>query len=68
MKRRLAQTFLLFASVAAIAATSLPVAAQGAYPDKPVKIIIGFGPGSGTDILARMIAEELRLEIGRAHV
>ena len=68
MKRRLAQTFLLLASVAAIATTSLPAAAQSAYPDKPVKIIIGFGPGSGTDILARMIAEELRVALGQPFV
>ena len=68
MKRRLAQTFLLLASATAIAAASLPAAAQGAYPDKPVKIIIGFGPGSGTDILARMIAEELRLALGQPFV
>ena len=68
MKRRLAQTFFLLASVAGIAATSIPVAAQSAYPDKPVKIIIGFGPGSGTDILARMIAEELRLALGQPFV
>ena len=68
MKRRLAQTFFLLASVAAIAATSIPVAAQSSYPDKPVKIIIGFGPGSGTDILARMIAEELRLALGQPFV
>ena len=68
MKRRLAQTFLLLASAAIIAATSLPAAAQSAYPDKPVKIIIGFGPGSGTDILARMIAEELRLALGQPFV
>ena len=68
MKRRLAQTFFLLASVAGIAATSIPVAAQSAYPDKPVKIIIGFGPGSGTDILARMIAEELRLALGQPFI
>ena len=35
--------------------------AQEAYPNKPVRIIIGFGPGSGTDILARMVADELRI-------
>ena len=68
MKRRLVQTFLLLASVAVIATATLPAAAQNAYPDKPVKIIIGFGPGSGTDILARMIAEELRLALGQPFV
>ena len=68
MKRRLVQTFLLLASVAVIATATLPAAAQNAYPDKPVKIIIGFGPGSGTDILARMIAEELRLALGQPFI
>ena len=33
--------------------------AQDAYPSRPVKIVIGFGPGSGTDIVARMLAAEL---------
>jgi tripartite-type tricarboxylate transporter receptor subunit TctC len=33
-----------------------------------VRIIIGFGPGSGTDILARMIAEELRGVLGQPFI
>ena len=65
MKRRLAQTFMLMASAMAIAGALQPAHAQGAYPNKPVKLIIGFGPGSGTDILARMIAEELRVALGQ---
>ena len=45
-------------------------AAQGQepYPNKPVRIVIGFGPGSGTDILARMIGEELRMALGQPFV
>ena len=39
--------------------------AQDPYPTKPVRIVIGFGPGSGTDILARMIGEELRVALGQ---
>lgn len=34
--------------------------AQDAYPSRPVRIVIGFGPGSGTDLVARMLAEELQ--------
>jgi len=42
--------------------------AQDNYPSKPVKIIIGFGPGSGTDLLARMFAEELRAAFNQQFV
>lgn len=42
--------------------------AQGGYPHNPVKIIIGFGPGSGTDIITRLVAEELRQALGQPFV
>ena len=47
-----------------------PASAQApaAWPQRPVKIIIGFGPGSGTDILARLIAEELRVALGQPFI
>jgi tripartite-type tricarboxylate transporter receptor subunit TctC len=38
------------------------------WPQRPVRIVIGFGPGSGTDILARMIAEELRVALGQPFI
>lgn len=68
MNRRLAQTFAALATAALFTGLAQPVLAQGAYPNKPVKIIIGFGPGSGTDILARMIAEEMRVALGQPFI
>jgi tripartite-type tricarboxylate transporter receptor subunit TctC len=37
----------------------VPVVAQSAYPDRPVRIIVTFAPGSATDITARVIAQKL---------
>ena len=68
MKHRFAQALLALASFITFAAAPAPAQAQGAYPNKPVKIVIGFGPGSGTDILARMIAEEMRLALNQPFI
>ena len=34
-----------------------------AYPDKPIKMMIGYAPGSSTDIVGRMIANDLSLAL-----
>ena len=34
-----------------------------AYPDKPIKMLIGYAPGSSTDIVGRMIANDLSLAL-----
>jgi len=37
--------------------------AFAAYPDKPIKMMIGYAPGSSTDIVGRMIANDLSLAL-----
>ena len=39
--------------------------AQDAYPSRPVKFILPFPPGGGTDILGRLIAERLSASLGQ---
>ena len=46
--------------------SGVPVAAQSAYPDRPVRIIVTFAPGSATDITARVIAQKLSVAWGVA--
>jgi len=55
------RTARLLATVAipAVMAASATHAAQPTFPDKPIRLIIGSAPGSGPDIMARLIADHL---------
>ncbi len=61
MTRRVIATI---ASAAAILSAT-PVIAQDAYPNRPVRLVVGFGAGGPTDIPARHIADKLGNLIGQ---
>ena len=50
-----------------VALAAGPVCAQ-AWPAKPVKIVTAFAAGSASDIVARLLAQELQAEYGQAFV
>jgi tripartite-type tricarboxylate transporter receptor subunit TctC len=52
----------------AASAAALPLAsarAQRAWPDRPVKMLVGYAPGGGVDIVARLLAEPMRVALGQ---
>ena len=51
-----------------LAATAIPAAAQADYPNKPVRMLIGFPPGQATDTLGRAVAQKLSQQLGQQFV
>ena len=36
-----------------------------AYPNKPIKVLVGYAPGGGSDIIARLMAQSLQAKLGQ---
>lgn len=55
------------ASLLFVGLGSLPAAAQDAkdYPTKPIRVIVPYPPGGGTDVVARIVADPLGAALGQ---
>ncbi|HKA41907.1 MAG TPA: tripartite tricarboxylate transporter substrate binding protein [Burkholderiales bacterium] len=53
---------------ATLIALPAPVAAADGYPQKPIRLVIPFSPGGGTDVLARALSDKLTEALGASLV
>ncbi len=56
--------FLRTATLTACVLTPAPLHAQD-YPSRPIRIILPFSPGGGTDLLARLLAQRFQASMGQ---
>ena len=55
----------LCAGVAMMMVANTAAVLAQAYPSQPIKIVIGFGPGSAADILARLVGKPMETSLGQ---
>ena len=55
----------LCAGVGAASLTAVASAMAQTYPAQPIRLLIGFGPGSAADILARLVGKQMEASLGQ---
>ena len=67
MKTGFPRVIVAFALALTAAAGTLR-AQVASYPDRPIKLLVGFGAGGGTDIVARILAPQMSQNLGQSVV
>jgi tripartite-type tricarboxylate transporter receptor subunit TctC len=58
----------LYAVFAVLVLTAAAALAQEPYPARPVRVVVAFAPGGGTDIVARALSSQLSARLGQQFV
>jgi tripartite-type tricarboxylate transporter receptor subunit TctC len=67
LAKSLSRALLLTASVVGVAAASAQ-SAVATFPNKPVKVLVGFPAGGGLDVLARIVAQRMSEQTGQQFI
>jgi tripartite-type tricarboxylate transporter receptor subunit TctC len=65
---RIARITILSVFAGFLALHAVPQAAAQDYPERRVDVVVGFSPGGGTDLTARLISKHLEARLGQAFV
>src|ERR1700745_2530183 len=59
--------YIRLAWIVGLAFAAMSAAAQERdYPNRPIRLVVGFSPGGTTDFMARLLADRLRGSLGQS--
>jgi len=64
LARSLSRRALLFAGAVAVIAAAAPAKAAEPWPTRPIKFLVGYPPGGGADVIARLFSDRLARILG----